>query len=297
MHSITPEFVDKGMSVYYYLFPNALTVISMMPRVLGTRKWMDTTIQPLLEKMGSMPGLSSETMTYMSYQFNDFYTSFHEIIVKRNPNPIQLKKRHGPEHEVKMTQSQGRGVGDSWLLAREHMQSPELASALQQAMPKMKNGHYQGIIVGGPGVSQRGKDTSVLPAWRRAYGHVITLGSGTPDISPLRKLAPDMGAYANEAWSNSTGWRTDYWGSNYKRLSSIKQKYDPEHVLWVTPGINADAWSIQNGKLCRTVPKPGVSANETMDRWPTGDNPNFVDISDPAVDDGQTPSIPSCASC
>jgi hypothetical protein len=38
---------------------------------------------------------------------------------------------------------------------------------------------------------------------------------------------------------------------NYPKLSTIKQKYDPNMVFWATPGINADYMRVVNGRVCR----------------------------------------------
>jgi hypothetical protein len=293
LHAQAPAVSDLGMSMVYFLYPTSMSVLSVMPGELGTRKWMDDTWQPILMKMGSLPGLSTDTTTYTSFQYSRFYSWFEEMIVKRKPVMQLLAKRHGPEMEQKLSQSQGYKKGDSWLLAREHMGSPDLAKALEAAMPKMKGGQFRGQIVGGPGVWQKGNDTSVLPAWRRTYAHVIALGSGKADVTPLRTLAPDMGAYLNEASTEVLDWRKIYWGQNYERLSAIKKKYDPQHFFWVTPGVDAEAWAVQdNGKLCRTKPLSGNPADWNKDRAPVSDNPNYVDAVDPLEDDSVGPNFP-----
>lgn len=39
------------------------------------------------------------------------------------------------------------------------------------------------------------------------------------------------GVYLNEAAADPYNWKTDFWGSNYDRLSEIKKKWDPDNFL------------------------------------------------------------------
>ncbi|TGZ81304.1 FAD-binding domain-containing protein, partial [Ascodesmis nigricans] len=97
-------------------------------------------------------------------------------------------------------------------------------------------------------------DTSVLPAWRKSYVHLIGTGAGAFMADSLRTLAPDTGAYVNEAHFKNPNWKTDFWGTNYERLSEIKSQYDPNGLFWATPGINADHYEVQNGRVCKVTP-------------------------------------------
>jgi len=240
---------------------------------------------------------------YQSYQYSDFYTFFDEIIVKRKPTARgfgspsglfgglrgsnrPLVKRHGPGSEMMATQSTGVRGTDSWLLGKKELNSPSFAKVLQESMPKgMANPQLRGQGVGGPGVFSRGQDTSVVPAWRKAYCHIIQIGSKDPDASPMRKLAPEMGAYANEASRLTPGWQKAFWGRNYERLSAIKKKYDPDHLFWVTPGIDAENWAVKGSRLCRdTETHAGGVA-------PPNDNQNYVDGTARGIDEYPGPDF------
>lgn len=112
------------------------------------------------------------------------------------------EKRHGPEEKEGSTETKPQGIFpmDSRLLGRDHLIDPSLADALEKAMPLMQYGQLRGNVVGGGKVWTAGneKTTSVNPAWRKAYVHLIATGAEQPNADSLRKLAPDMGAYANE---------------------------------------------------------------------------------------------------
>jgi len=90
--------------------------------------------------------------------------------------------------------------------------------------------------------------TSVTPAWRTSVWHVVS-GVGwamnataaqkqeaftdTTELNSfLRDAFPTSGAYWLEADYNEPSWETSFWGaSNYQRLLTLKQQYDPTGVF------------------------------------------------------------------
>jgi hypothetical protein len=108
------------------------------------------------------------------------------------------------------------------------------------------------------------------PAWRKALQSVLVL---TPwdwnstwaqnvaeledpirnDIDPkLVQLTPTSGTYANEADPFLASWKQSFFGGNYKRLTTIKKKYDPTDLFYVTKGAGSEAWTVSSrGQLCR----------------------------------------------
>ncbi|KAJ5178275.1 FAD-binding type 2 [Penicillium coprophilum] len=89
--------------------------------------------------------------------------------------------------------------------------------------------------------------TSASPAWRQA---IWELGSGASwewnATLPVRRqkvksiqnmtaiiesITPGSGAYSNEANPFTANWSEAWWGDNYKKLVSIKKKYDPQGLL------------------------------------------------------------------
>ena len=125
-------------------------------------------------------------------------------------------------------------------------------------------------LVAGPGVKNakpRGGSSAVNPAWRKALVHTtLSVGWQPFDaatktmqedlltntyVAALRKLAPDMGAYMNEADPNEPNWQEAFWGSNYPRLLEIKRKIDPDDVLWCHPCVGSERWEVVGDGLCR----------------------------------------------
>jgi hypothetical protein len=112
--------------------------------------------------------------------------------------------------------------------------------------------------------------TSLNPSWRNTLVHLIVTSS-FPDGSPqaladavyadithnktatMRKMAPDTGAYFNEADANEEDWQESFWGDGYEILKGVKEKYDPENVLWCRRCVGSQILEErEKGKLCST---------------------------------------------
>jgi hypothetical protein len=109
---------------------------------------------------------------------------------------------------------------------------------------------------------------SMNPTWRDTLTHLIVVSS-FPDGSPqslidavyrdvtynktaaLRKLSPDTGAYFNEADSYEVDWQKSFFGENYGKLRRLKEKYDPENVLWCRRCVGSEELvEMEDGRLC-----------------------------------------------
>ncbi|KAF9262471.1 FAD-binding domain-containing protein [Marasmius fiardii PR-910] len=107
---------------------------------------------------------------------------------------------------------------------------------------------------------------AVLPAWREAERHFMTpLVDGesledihakqdkiTYEILPaLRDLTPHSGVYHNEGDPNEPDFRQAFYGSNYDTLLAIKDKWDPDQVLYGATSVGGDRWfEAEEGRLC-----------------------------------------------
>ncbi|KAK7044067.1 hypothetical protein VNI00_007783 [Paramarasmius palmivorus] len=111
---------------------------------------------------------------------------------------------------------------------------------------------------------------AVHPAWRET-SHMATIFSPLLDgdsleqiarrmdqitnkLNPLLvELAPNTGAYLNEADPNEPNFKQSFYGANYDRLLSIKDEYDPLQLLYGSIAVGGDRWEeVENGRLCRT---------------------------------------------
>lgn len=126
-------------------------------------------------------------------------------------------------------------------------------------------------IVGGGQVFTDKSDpnSGVLPAWRTSYfSNIVARGFpiGTPQsvvdqienditfvkVAAMKALAPNTGAYMNEADRHDPDWKNDFFGSNYNKLLSIKQKYDPTALFYCPTCVGSDVWGEDSSrKLCK----------------------------------------------
>ena len=57
-------------------------------------------------------------------------------------------------------------------------------------------------------------------------------------LTALRAITPNSGAYLSESNYYEPNWEQSFWGmDNYKKLKSIKQKYDPSGSFRVWNGV------------------------------------------------------------
>jgi hypothetical protein len=197
------KFYDNQVTGYFFIYPNAVqgTFIGLGPMSDATK--LNAFMDPILQKMASFPGVSSKSLTKVAMsQLGDLESMLPLVQGMLNPKttsemPARLARRHDPGEKVMV----GSGIltMDSRLLGKADVESPKLAMALNKAMPKnLPDGQLRVHILTGGQVHKVGNDTSVNPAFRRAYLHIIATGVGHALAPSLRELAPDMGAYVNE---------------------------------------------------------------------------------------------------
>ncbi|KAE9394349.1 FAD-binding domain-containing protein [Gymnopus androsaceus JB14] len=71
---------------------------------------------------------------------------------------------------------------------------------------------------------------------------------------PLKQLSAGGGAYANEANPFAPDWKNAFYGEYYDRLLSIKDKWDPDQLLYGAIAVGGDRWEeMEDGRLCGTT--------------------------------------------
>ncbi len=88
-----------------------------------------------------------------------------------------------------------------------------------------------------PGQLQRGE----IP--RRAIREANPFLIGDSCMAELHKIVPDGGSYVSESNFFNNDWQRAYWGTNCKRLASIKRRYDPDGLFTEHNGVGAEWWS------------------------------------------------------
>lgn len=126
-------------------------------------------------------------------------------------------------------------------------------------------------------------DDAVNPAWRVALAHVMLLtpwdqtdwanetglakAKAASDeltfvwTAKWRDLTPGSGAYLSESDYIEPDFQHSFWGDNYGRLYTIKQKYDPTGLFFAQNAVGSEDWELdeyilgnlpsQAGRLCR----------------------------------------------
>ncbi|KAF2670170.1 FAD-binding domain-containing protein [Microthyrium microscopicum] len=265
-----PELHNKGIGgPTYAVAGHALRGFTMhYGNESGTVK-ANAAWKPVLDKLETLPGMTKfQTRPYNFKNFKEFYdTTFGMEDEMMKKVKRDLFKRHGPGAAGSMPKNYGLAAMDTHLLGADHLKSPKLMEQLS----KQGNSWIMIMAAPRPGVGDI-EETSVNPSWRKAVVHYV--GMGLP--STVRTVAPEMGAYGNEATNIEPNWQEAFWGSNYKKLVDIKTKYDPDHLFWVSPGVKADYMSVQNGRLCKVSSPPAVKATDTA---PITDNVTPAQVS------------------
>jgi FAD/FMN-containing dehydrogenase len=242
-HEELPAMVDAGAMVVHY-FTTAFFSISPLSAYNKTEAQVKTMLAPFVAKLDAK-GIKY-TATYS--EFKTYYEHFDKYF---GPLPLgniqvgiaQYGTRLIPRSVVKT-------IPDTWKAVIE------------------KGVTWIGV---GTNVKSFGsqQSTSVHPAWRDAIVHatltlpwsftapwadaLATQKKMTNEIMPLVEAAtPGSGSYVNEADFNQPNFQTTFWGNNYAKLLSIKKKYDPTDLFYVTVGVGSEAWKVQtDGRMCR----------------------------------------------
>jgi FAD/FMN-containing dehydrogenase len=59
-------------------------------------------------------------------------------------------------------------------------------------------------------------------------------------MDAIRAVAPNTGTHVNECDDFRPDWQRAFWGPNYPRLLSIKQRYDPDGLFTVHRGVGSE---------------------------------------------------------
>ncbi|KAK0655897.1 hypothetical protein B0T16DRAFT_315247 [Cercophora newfieldiana] len=255
-----PSLGDSGLSGYSYFFhsfPNPFdnsstpSLITGMYFILSLQDQPPSTIDTILH-----PLLSHINTTYPTFQVL--------TIPEEHPSFYAWYQIHYDTSAAGSDVLVGSRLLSSSALTTNLTQS---AAALRQFITPLNFG--TAYLVSGKGVHHavpRGGSNAINPAWRTAYVHATNLAGWSPgnpnereeaiarldaSLQGLRELAPDSGAYVNEANPYERNWQHVFWGSNYKRLLQIKRSVDPDDVLWCHPCVGNENWEEVNGHLCR----------------------------------------------
>lgn len=206
-----------GFQGYFYIRANGISGNLLCPNEFANATNMRAVIEPVLDKMATMPGMSPEGLikspiidpSAISGLLGSLQNAFGGAASAKGTPPkdteakgmsgMSLTKRHGPGEDMKKPMY-GILDQDSILLGEEELTHPKLAEALEKSMRRGDTGQYRAHLVGGGKIHEnRHIDSSVNPAWREAYVHLMVTGNDRVYEEPLRALSSNGGpAYINE---------------------------------------------------------------------------------------------------
>ncbi|KAI7779512.1 FAD-linked oxidoreductase YvdP [Diaporthe eres] len=218
-----PAIVDAGATVYWWVVPGNTFVMPQSYLPNGTAQDLERLLKPTLDALNQ----SGITYAFSSKNYPAFQDAFHTM---------------NPEMNITELNTGGR------LIPRSLVSSNGSAARLSRTINHVL--HNNGTFIG---VSENvGKsptsNNSVHPYWRETvflavFGitydeYNLTANYAAQQtvtnvlVPALAELTPNGATYLNEADFNEPNWQETFYGSNYPRLLSIKQKYDPYGILW-----------------------------------------------------------------
>ncbi|EEA26652.1 hypothetical protein TMatcc_005071 [Talaromyces marneffei ATCC 18224] len=256
-YSYSDVFTAAGTYVYFWVFPlgNNQYLFEFNPffAVNHTLAQFTTLIQPLVDDLNLL-GIS---VTPGGTYYDDFYDAWLAGFPLETVGSVTM-----------MTGSR--------LFPRENFNN---ATLLDQTIAAHRYTLEQGYPVLAFQMKADAPADAVAnaanPAFRNMLMHAITSSFWAPTatnaeilssmnfltntiLGAWRKTCPNSGAYMSESDILEPNFQQAFYGSNYARLYSLKQKYDPFGVLYAPTAVGSEDWTVssadglpdQNGRLC-----------------------------------------------
>lgn len=235
-----PAAVDAGATVIWALLPVAFVIIPAAAPGL-TKDELDALLKPTTDKLDQL----DLVYEYTSDEFPDFHTAYEASPHSWNVSDLRPGGRFMPRsliednlsafvHVAMAIGDQGALAGVSYNHAKHAPPWPVSVSAgLRNALTNVVTG---GLI-----------NYTEPEGWAAANEVLLN-----DIVGPLRRLAPDAGAYMSEAHPDEPGWQEQFYGGNYEQLLAVKDKYDPDDVFYTRTGVGSHRWAEEgDGRLCR----------------------------------------------
>jgi Berberine and berberine like len=249
------DIVDAGGVATWFIFPFGLFVNPIgLPG--KTKSEVDSFIKPFLSKLNAL-GITTDS-GFLKINTTSFPTFFDHYFSYNGPYP------YGAISASQVTG--GRLLPRSTF--ESSMEGLLNVTKFISSIPGMAFGGFTGH----PSLSA-GKVTvtsnAILPAWRESVMSVFIIGTWnftapiadnlklqqlmTDVVDPaLKSISPGSGTYLNEANFQGRNWKTEFYGSNYRRLVNVKKKYDPDNLFYAVTAVGSDSWEADSdGRLCR----------------------------------------------
>ncbi|KAH8680428.1 hypothetical protein BGZ61DRAFT_359187 [Ilyonectria robusta] len=247
-HSKLPAMVDAGSMVVYY-FTNTFFQIAPLTAYNKTKEEVQTMLVPFVNALNDL-GINYTVSYTQTASYYDHYDTFF------GPLPVG-------NIQVGIAQYGGRLIPRDTIVNNNAALTATAKSIVEQGVT------WIGV---GTNVSpfSNSKTQSVLPAWNKALVHatLTTPWSFTApwsDMLDLQNLmtekimpeieavTPGSGAYMNEADFRQPNFQSEFFGSNYNRLLTIKKKWDNSGFFYARNAVGSEQWYVaDNGRMCKT---------------------------------------------
>ncbi|KAI8960805.1 FAD binding domain protein [Daldinia sp. FL1419] len=240
VHSQT--ILEAGATIYWQVLPGNKFQMSQSYLPNGTARDLEQLLQPTLQvlKQGDI------SYTFSSWDFPNFQDAFDKMDPGWNIAEMSLGGR---------------------IIPRSLVASKDSAASLVNAIKSIIGN--SGIFIGVSMDVRRppSSPNAVHPYWRESLflaflgtmydRYNMTLNSinhklVTDSFVPAPEaITPGGAAYLNEGDYNQPNWQNVFYGTNYRMLLSIKQKYDPDGIFWGPTAVGSENWRIvEHGRLC-----------------------------------------------
>ncbi|OJT04823.1 hypothetical protein TRAPUB_4395 [Trametes pubescens] len=243
---ITPSLTDAGWGGHTDVVPAFLgagTIRFEITYIAPNVSWAaaNATIQPYFDFVGALAANSSGDAAPMvvSFAATKQYTSFFDWYTQT------IREILGVGTNLEL---------GSWLLPRTTLE--DNPQGVAETVLETVAGYD--LVAGGAASRVDPDAAGINPAWRKAAVQTVggtswAEGTTSDEINALRAalsernarlraLAPESGAYFNEASPFEPDFKQAFFGSHYDRLRAIKRAHDPQDLFIVTEGVASDEW-------------------------------------------------------
>ncbi|KAF9898158.1 hypothetical protein BX616_004404 [Lobosporangium transversale] len=237
-----------GYSGYSYFQLEGLMFYYMFPGVGSTV--VNSTMSAFLKEIASIPNITIEGEAVSA---GSFWEAFGPLVTNNTEPTSGSNTILGSRLIPKANFEDAAGISQ---LVDVMMEAQDDLGKLMGPAGATVLGH---LVAGGQVSKGNSRETSVLPAWRKALFHVVvaafwpdTAHPGAPQYmgekitattQRFRDISPGSGAYFNEADPNEPDWQEAFFGSNYPRLRAIKRKLDPRGVFVCHNCVGSEDWN------------------------------------------------------
>ncbi|KAI9168085.1 FAD-linked oxidoreductase ZEB1 [Paramyrothecium foliicola] len=243
--------IDNGLYVFYEIWPQTFFVEPFLA-INQTGVQLDAILAPFLAELKA----ADVPFEYTSKDFQSVFDLYTDLFKDESSNIM--------------------AVPGGWLFSRKDMEnSDKILDAYKVSLsprPDLKN---QGGLIGHlfhAGQNMPIANSATHPKFRDSSNFVISALGAPANASlavradlqgvltnivdeALRQAGPDGCAYVNEGDPYQPNWQENFWGDNYPKLRTIKEKWDPNGLFWTISTPGSEKWEVieYETRLCKRL--------------------------------------------